>query len=68
MNQQQTLKAFYAEHSPDWYYQTACIDAVLGNCSGDTIFAPDPFAEEIHGDMTNVWKCQYHRYESALEI
>lgn len=37
-------------------------------CTGELIFAPDPFAEEIHGDKTEVWMCEGERYESSMDI
>jgi hypothetical protein len=34
----------------------------------DVFFGPDPFAEEIYGNDTDVWECADCRYESALAI
>lgn len=37
-------------------------------CTGDVTFEPDPYAEEIHDDMTPVWMCEAHRNESARDV
>lgn len=37
-------------------------------CDGVMSMAPDPFAEEIHGDFTEYWDCEGNRYESSMEI
>lgn len=37
-------------------------------CKGKVTFAPDPYAEEIHGDSTEVWMCEEHRDQSAADI
>lgn len=34
----------------------------------ELIFGPDPFAEEIYGDDTEVWLCQDCHEQSALDI
>jgi hypothetical protein len=31
-------------------------------------YGPDPYAEEIHGDYTDVWECDSCREASAEEI
>ena len=46
-----------------------CVDADLwSGCLGEITYGPDPYAEEIHGDDTPVWKCAEHRCESARDI
>ena len=37
-------------------------------CDGILTLGTDPFAEEIHGDYTEVWMCYGARYESAMDI
>jgi hypothetical protein len=32
------------------------------------MFTMDPFAEEIHGDMTELWLCERCFYESAMDV
>lgn len=39
-----------------------------GSTAEDVTLAPDPFAEEIYGDVTPVWECENCRYESARDI
>jgi hypothetical protein len=34
----------------------------------DMVFGPDPFAEEIHGDSTEVWECDECNHESYMDI
>lgn len=34
----------------------------------DCIFAPDPYAQDINGNNTNVWECPVCRQNSADDI
>ncbi len=46
----------------------ACVSAWAGTCAGPLSYGPDPFAQEINGDDTDVWECAHHRAISADDI
>lgn len=48
-----------------------CTDPYYGEqvgCTGVGEWGPNPYAEELYGDMTPVWMCAGARYGSAMDI
>lgn len=47
-----------------------CIDPSYGNpwCSGEATLAPNPYAEDVHGDDTPVWMCAGAREGAAADV
>lgn len=46
-----------------------CEECGCSNTKENPVYkAPDPYAEEINDDSTEVWKCDKCRHESLMEI
>lgn len=37
-------------------------------CEGEVVHVPDPYAEELYGEIFMMWLCDYHYEQRALEV
>jgi hypothetical protein len=49
-------------------YKRTCSDCRKKFTAEKMIYGPDPYCEEIHGDMTPVWLCHNCYDESCRDI
>ncbi|MBT2484829.1 MULTISPECIES: hypothetical protein [unclassified Microbacterium] len=41
---------------------------LMQECNGVAIYAPNPYREELWGDVNPEWMCACQRYEAAMDI
>lgn len=37
-------------------------------CAGAVVYAPDPYEQDVNGDDTPVWMCEFHIHIQIMEI